>query len=57
MYCLREDDHRHSSPLSKAGRGFLTAVAERGFAVVLPGIVRLEVACALARRLGDPARG
>lgn len=43
--------------LSKPSRAFLAVLTERHVPVVLPDFAELEVACALARRLQDPARG
>ncbi len=43
--------------LAGPSRAFLATVAERRLPVSLPAIARLDVACALARRLRDPARG
>jgi predicted nucleic acid-binding protein len=46
-----------SDALAGPSRAFLAAVARRRLPVSLPAIARLEVACALARRLRDAARG
>jgi predicted nucleic acid-binding protein len=42
-----------TDPFCAASRQFLEAVAARGLPVALPALARLEVACALARRLRD----
>lgn len=42
-----------TDPFSAASRRFLEAVVARGLPVALPALARLEVACALARRLRD----
>lgn len=46
-----------SDPLSDASRRFLEVVAEHRLPVLLPGIARLEVACAIARRTRDAVQG
>lgn len=46
-----------SDALARPSRAFLATVAERRLLVSLPAIARLEAACALPRRLRDPARG
>lgn len=45
-----------SDRFSTVSRAFLEAVARRGVPVTIPAIARVEVACALARRLRDPGR-
>jgi predicted nucleic acid-binding protein len=42
---------------SESSRAFLLALAERAAPIALPDFAELEVACALARRLGDAERG
>lgn len=42
---------------SEPSRAFLSSVARRAPPVALPDFAELEVACALARRLGDGERG
>ena len=42
-----------TDPLSAASRRFLEAVAVQALPVALPVLARIEVACALARRLRD----
>lgn len=42
-----------SDPSSADSRAFLAAIAARQSPVALPSIARIEVACALARRLRD----
>lgn len=44
-----------SDPFCQQSRAFLIEVARRRLSVMLPAIARVEVACALARRLRDPA--
>ncbi|MDR5675325.1 MAG: type II toxin-antitoxin system VapC family toxin [Armatimonadota bacterium] len=44
-----------SDPFCRQSRAFLVEVARRRMPVLLPAIARVEVACALARRLRDPA--
>jgi len=46
-----------SDALVGPSRAFLAAVVGRRLSVILPAIARLEIACALARRLRDAARG
>ncbi|MDE2150647.1 MAG: type II toxin-antitoxin system VapC family toxin [Gammaproteobacteria bacterium] len=46
-----------SDALSAPSRSFLTTVARQRTPIVLPAIARLEVACALTRRLHDARRG
>jgi predicted nucleic acid-binding protein len=55
-----------TDPFSDASRRFLEAVAAAPLPIALPALARIEVACALARRLrdaeervarGSPARG
>ena len=43
--------------LSQSSRGFLSMVVTREIPIALPELAELEIACALARRLGDPTRG
>ena len=43
--------------LCGSSRAFLRAVMRLGEPIVLPAIARLEVACALSRRLRNPERG
>lgn len=42
-----------TDPFSAVSREFLEAAVVHGLAVALPTLARLEVACALARRLRD----
>jgi predicted nucleic acid-binding protein len=42
-----------SDPSSMDSRAFLSAIAARQTPIALPSIARIEVACALARRLRD----
>jgi predicted nucleic acid-binding protein len=42
---------------SEPSRAFLSSVARRANPIALPGLAELEIACALARRLRDAARG
>jgi len=42
-----------SDPCSASSRNFLAAVAARRLNIELPALVRIELACALARRLRD----
>ena len=42
---------------SEPSRTFLSSLARRATPVALPDLAELEVACALARRLGDGQRG
>jgi predicted nucleic acid-binding protein len=42
-----------SDPSSADSRAFLSAIATRQLPIALPSIARIEVACALARRLRD----
>lgn len=46
-----------TDPFSAVSRTFLAALMRQRTAIALPAITRLEVACALARRLRDPQRG
>lgn len=46
-----------ADPLSAPSQRFLETVVARRLRVVLPITARLEVACALARRLRNPERG
>lgn len=43
--------------LSAPSRAFLHDIMRRQMTIMLPAIARLEVACALARRLRDPGQG
>ena len=45
-----------SDGVSDASRAFLQSVARRRVPVVIPAFARVEIACALARRLRDPRR-
>ncbi len=42
---------------SEPSRAFLSSVTRRATPIALPDFAELEVACALARRLGDGERG
>ena len=46
-----------SDSLSEPSRGFLSVVATREIPIALPEFAELEIACALARRLRNAARG
>lgn len=43
--------------LSESSRAFLSLVVERELPISLPELAKLEIACALARRLRDAERG
>ena len=43
--------------LSESSRAFLSLVVERELPMALPQLAKLEIACALARRLRDPECG
>ena len=43
--------------LSESSRAFLSLAVEREFPIALPELAKLEIACALARRLRDAERG
>lgn len=43
--------------LSESSRAFLSLVVARELPISLPGMAKLEIACALARRLRDAERG
>lgn len=45
-----------SDSLSTVSRNFLAEVVRQQSTIVLPAFARVEVACALARRLRDPTR-
>lgn len=42
-----------TDPSSPSSRAFLAELMTRGVSIALPGLARLEVACALARRFRD----
>lgn len=46
-----------SDALSEVSRSFLALVVEREVPIVLPEYAELEIACAMARRLGDAGQG
>ncbi|WP_419166820.1 type II toxin-antitoxin system VapC family toxin [Candidatus Palauibacter sp.] len=43
--------------LSESSRAFLSLVVERELPIALPQLAKLEIACALSRRLRDAERG
>ena len=46
-----------TDPLSEPSRAFFSEVAARELPVAVPGFARLEIACALARRLRNAEQG
>ncbi|MBE7519054.1 MAG: PIN domain-containing protein [Thermoflexaceae bacterium] len=46
-----------TDPACTASRSFLRHAGARGRTIILPAYARIEIACALARRLGDSGAG
>lgn len=46
-----------TDPLSEPSRGFFSDIAARELPIAVPGFARLEIVCALARRLQNAEQG